>query len=111
MESDEVNRVCAAWWQEEYEATREEVLAEDPVARECTYVTFVSRSNGRGRSRRRPRSVELIGYGGRHYSIRKDGPHSPLDVIADEVLGESVPSNERYDKFLQRVRKVPRRRR
>ena len=90
---------------EEEKAGKAEARANDPIAVECTYVCFVSRSNGRGRKARIvPRQVELIGYGGRFYSV-SDGK-GPFDEIATEVLGEGVDPKEAEKIFLERVRRL-----
>ena len=51
-----------------------------------------------------PRQVEIIGYGGRFYSV-SDGK-GPFDVIATEVLGEGVDPKEAEKIFLERVRRL-----
>jgi len=88
----------------EEEAVREEVKANDLVAVACTYVCFVSCSNGRGRKPRPPRQVEIIGYNGKFYSVR-DGK-GPFDEIATEVLGDAVDPKEVEKIFLERVRRL-----
>ena len=51
-----------------------------------------------------PRQVEIIGYGGRFYSV-SDGK-GPFDEIATEVLGEGVDPKEAEKIFLERVRRL-----
>lgn len=96
------------WNPEEYERQvleniRDEANDQNPVLKEFKYRNFVSRSAGRGRTRR-PRQIELVGRNGEFTSI-KDGYHSPIDQWADEWLGDSVTNGtDTYDEFLRLLR-------
>lgn len=96
----------------------EDILREtqeaDVVKRNCRIISFVSRSNGRGRSHRLPREVTFFVYksGGdrslvfqvKHGEIfpQKWGLIRP-DLVATEVL-QNLPKDERTaDKLLQIV--------
>lgn len=65
-------------------------------------VIFTSRSKGKGRKRKHSVEVELISSGERHVLVR-DGYHSPIDIWANEALGEEYLTDE-YDTFLERLR-------
>lgn len=61
-----------------------ELARSDPVLIECKYARFLSISKGRGRKRREPVVVELIGYAGSSRAIIDDWCRG-LDEIAQEV--------------------------
>lgn len=84
----------------------QEVLSEDPVARECTYICFESYSKGKGKRKRRfPSRVELIGRGGQFVQIRDGYTQATLDDWAQELLPDVLAENQ-YEEFLKRVRKL-----
>lgn len=90
------------------EAHREvlrEILATDLVARSCVYVHFVSCSNGRKRSARKPRKVELYSRkDGKFRSIKNGGAYGGLDKDATEILGDTVDPSEATQTFIERLR-------
>lgn len=68
------------------DGVKAELARSDPVAIECKYARFLSRSKGRGRKRRDSVIVELVGYGGSHRTVKDDWCRG-LDEIAQEVPG------------------------
>lgn len=116
VEADDERRALLKDTERALREIRREVKAQDPVAGQCAYVSFVSFSKGKDRRRRRPIEVELLGYGQRFHTIKPGGKiHSPIDTIADEVLEGTVAPEDRYDEFLKRLccsegRRKPRRR-
>ncbi len=95
MTEDERKETEAQWalWERE---ERESLLEEDPLNGSYAYVSFESRSNGRGRKRRRcPRGVELIVNRDEGKAVAlKDVPTGRADVWAQEALDGSVPQGE-----------------
>lgn len=78
--------------QEILDEVKAELARSDPVAIECEYARFLSCSKGRGRKRRQPVVVELIGYAGAHRTVKDDWCRG-LDEIAQEVPGVSGASS------------------
>lgn len=80
-----------------------EALENDPVAR-LHYVRFKSESAGRGRKRKHPKIVELIGWGRKKcFELKEDGSRG-LDRMAEEVLRGIVPPDRTLDELIQRAR-------
>jgi len=78
---------------------------------ECTLREFTSRSNGRNRKPRQPRSVTLLEYAGFAYQVkedriigRKSGGVAP-DVVASEILGHLSHDNRSTDRLLEELRR------
>src|SRR3989304_9471442 len=79
----------------------DEVLGDDPVEKRCRFVSFVSRSRGRGK-RRPPREVNLLVVDKKFaYQVkegemvrRKSGSLAP-DVLALEILGDIAEHSDR----------------
>lgn len=84
----------------------EEIRATDPVARNCGYRRFVSRSNGRRRKERRARIVELLRCGKQFTALRGDDVVGGIDEKATEILGESVDPEIATQIFLKKVREL-----
>ena len=88
-----------------------EVSFNHPVANECRYVSFVSKSNGRGRKkRRRPREIELLTYGNKTY-VLKSHLTGDIEWIMKELYPwEMIPEhfgNDWYGAFLNVLRTMP----
>ena len=94
----EQERELAEWWRDAMDGDK---TAMSTVARRMSYTTFTSTSNGAGRSPRPPRTVELAGYGGRHYQL---GPEVRGDLdrmLESEILeGVAVPPEQSHYEFL-----------
>ncbi len=97
--------------QQEYETkVIDEVLRElrdnDPVIRNFSYVSFVSKSkgirNGKRRFRRNWKEVELVSYQGGHYSLWH---RFPFDIYASEVLGDIEDVEKKLMNAVKRVNK------
>lgn len=80
-------------------------LLDDPVAQNCTRISFVSTSNGRGRPLRSPREVNFVRHNGKNYTLSENSGR--LDEIADELLGETVRPEFRRHAFIQKVFQLP----
>ena len=92
------------WWQRHMDGDETSVST---LARRVKYTTFVSTSNGAGRSPRAPRTVELAGYNGRHFTLGPE-PRGDLDrLLEGEILeGVSVPEDTTpYEHFVDELRR------
>jgi hypothetical protein len=85
----------------------DEVRASDPVAQRCIYRRFISTSNGRNRSQRNPRLIELVGYNGKYYALVGDNARGKVDEIAADVLRDKVDPEMAFQTFLIIIRKLP----
>lgn len=88
-----------------------DVSTSNPIVQECKYVSFVSKSNGRGRKKRsRPREVELLTYGGRTYVLKEDLTGEIEWVMKELYPWEMIPDdfgNDWYGAFLSVLRSMP----
>lgn len=82
----------------------EEVRVMDPVARNCDYRRFISKSNGRGRKERRARIIELLWYGKKCIALKGDNVVGGIDGKATEIFGESVDPEMATQTLLKMVR-------
>lgn len=85
-------------------AKKEDVF--DPVAERFVYVHFTSESKGGGRKRRAPVYVEFaVDRETRRAHPLKDIPTDGLDVIAEALLGSTIPADTNiWEEFLKRLR-------
>ncbi len=66
-------------------------------------VTFVSGSKGRGRQRKKPEEVTLVGYRGR-YTTWRDTPNNGLDRICSEIMEEwGTPPDQQWGVFSELI--------
>ncbi len=76
------------WEAEERQVAAEEVLNNDPVARNITYRSFCSRSkgwrNGKQRVRKHWKDVQLVRYRGGYSQWHR----FPFDEYATEIIGQ-----------------------
>ena len=97
------------------EAWEEEKKNVDAPLKDYTYSSFISRSAGKNKRRRRYVEVELIGIGrGKHVSLKNGRfpktKRTRMDCIAEEALGDSCPPNiNPLDHFLNVLRQRERR--
>jgi hypothetical protein len=88
-EEEEIRQVLEEAWEEACENT------EDPL-KDYAYTSFISKSAGKNRKRRRWAEVEFIGLGqGRFVSLIDGRPpkkkKARLDSVAEEALGDNCP--------------------
>lgn len=110
-----VRNACVAFWEGQAEEAHREVDGQDKISGYFEYIYFVSRSNGRGRPKRRyPREVELlrIRHAGKTVAL-KDIPTKDLDVYCREALGKRSsfynPDVNDFEEVVNQLRNRPQR--
>ena len=83
------------FWKEQFDLAVKEEDDKNLIQKYFSYKRFISFSNGRGKSKRKSRNVELltIKHSGKTIAV-KDVPTGRLDVYAREALGETVADDD-----------------
>lgn len=99
------------WEKEAISEIEEESAQSYIVGRTCKLVSFVSRSNGRGRRPRQPRDVSFLKIGKMTYQIIAGEVHNPkhrrntpIDSAACEVLTDLPWEDRTPEALLERTR-------
>lgn len=93
------------------EESKREAEENNPIRQRLQLKSFVSRSSGRGRRKRKPREVNLLVVDGEYAHVikhgeikpRKNGRYIQVDALAEEILSPFLPKEDRTPENLLKL--------